>query len=173
MPTNSGMIQNLVSITTRYKDGVVTSRDPRLELLKGNIITDVNQMISTLGLPTSISPEEGVLPSSVVGIDPDFKMPQVWKTLINFGLPAACIFPLTVTLEGMFSKDINAVRQYSYNVQAPDKDTWSRFNGPDDRYIYRNFLQHTNISNANVLTNTSKGWGWTSNITVMAEPPRM
>jgi hypothetical protein len=36
-------------------------------------------MISTLGLPTSISPEEGVLPSSVVGIDPDFKMPQVWK----------------------------------------------------------------------------------------------
>lgn len=79
MPTNSGMIQNLVSITTRYKDGVVTSRDPRLELLKGNMITDVNQMISTLGLPTSISPEEGVLPSSVVGIDPDFKMPQVWK----------------------------------------------------------------------------------------------
>ena len=71
MPTNSGMIQNLVSITTRYKDGVVTSRDPRLELLKGNMITDVNQMISTLGLPTSISPEEGVLPSSVVGIDPD------------------------------------------------------------------------------------------------------
>ena len=70
MPTNSGMIQNLVSITTRYKDGVVTSRDPRLELLKGNMITDVNQMISTLGLPTSISPEEGVLPSSVVGIDP-------------------------------------------------------------------------------------------------------
>ena len=65
---------NLVSITTRYKDGVVTSRDPRLELLKGNMITDVNQMISTLGLPTSISPEEGVLPSSVVGIDPDFKM---------------------------------------------------------------------------------------------------
>lgn len=173
MPTNSGMIQNLVSITTRYKDGVVTSRDPRLELLKGNIITDVNQMISTLGLPTSISPEEGVLPSSVVGIDPDFKMPQVWKTSLALDYQLPVSFPLTVTLEGMFSKDINAVRQYNYNVQAPDKDTWSRFNGPDDRYIYpENFLQHTNISNANVLTNTSKGWGWTGNITVMAEPAK-
>ena len=173
MPTNSGMIQNLVSITTRYKDGVVTSRDPRLELLKGNMITDVNQMISTLGLPTSISPEEGVLPSSVVGIDPDFKMPQVWKTSLALDYQLPVSFPLTVTLEGMFSKDINAVRQYNYNVQAPDKDTWSRFNGPDDRYIYpENFLQHTNISNANVLTNTSKGWGWTGNITVMAEPAK-
>lgn len=167
------MIQNLVSITTRYKDGVVTSRDPRLELLKGNMITDVNQMISTLGLPTSISPEEGVLPSSVVGIDPDFKMPQVWKTSLALDYQLPVSFPLTVTLEGMFSKDINAVRQYNYNVQAPDKDTWSCFNGPDDRYIYpENFLQHTNISNANVLTNTSKGWGWTGNITVMAEPAK-
>lgn len=119
MPTNSGMIQNLVSITTRYKDGVVTSRDPRLELLKGNMITDVNQMISTLGLPTSISPEEGVLPSSVVGIDPDFKMPQVWKTSLALDYQLPVSFPLTVTLEGMFSKDINAVRQYNYNVQKP------------------------------------------------------
>ena len=31
MPTNTGMIQNLVSITTTYKDGAVSSRDPRLE----------------------------------------------------------------------------------------------------------------------------------------------
>ena len=103
MPTNSGMIQNLVSITTRYKDGVVTSRDPRLELLKGNMITDVNQMISTLGLPTSISPEEGVLPSSVVGIDPDFKMPQVWKTslALDYQLPVSLEnIPSSVTVSG-------------------------------------------------------------------------
>lgn len=130
-------------------------------------------MISTLGLPTTITPEEGVLPSGIVGIDPDFKMPQVWKTslALDYQIPAS--FPLTVTLEGMFSKDINAVRQFNYNIKSPE-DTWQRFNGPDKRYIYpENYLEHTNINSANVLTNTSKGWGWTGNITVFAEPAKM
>ena len=129
-------------------------------------------MISTLGLPTTITPEEGVLPSGIVGIDPDFKMPQVWKTslALDYQIPAS--FPLTVTLEGMFSKDINAVRQFNYNIKSPE-DTWQRFNGPDTRYIYpENYLEHTNINSANVLTNTSKGWGWTGNITVFAEPAK-
>lgn len=171
MPTNAGMIQNLVSITTRYNNsGVETSRDPRLDLLKGGMITDVNEMISTLGLPTTIRPEDGVLPSAVVGIDPDFKMPQVWKTSLamDFQLPVS--FPLTVTLEGMYSKDINAVRQFNHNVKSPD-ETWQRFNGPDNRYIYPDETRvNTNVSSANILTNTSKGWGWTGNITVTAEP---
>lgn len=171
MPTNAGMIQNLVSITTRYNNsGVETSRDPRLDLLKGGMITDVNEMISKLGLPTTIRPEDGVLPSAVVGIDPDFKMPQVWKTSLamDFQLPVS--FPLTLTLEGMYSKDINAVRQFNHNVKSPD-ETWQRFNGPDNRYIYPGETRvNTNVSSANILTNTSKGWGWTGNITVTAEP---
>lgn len=171
MPTNAGMIQNLVSITTRYNNsGVETSRDPRLDLLKGGMITDVNEMISKLGLPTTIRPEDGVLPSAVVGIDPDFKMPQVWKTSLamDFQLPVS--FPLTLTLEGMYSKDINAVRQFNHNMKSPD-ETWQRFNGPDNRYIYPDETRvNTNVSSANILTNTSKGWGWTGNITVTAEP---
>lgn len=171
MPTNAGMIQNLVSITTRYNNsGVETSRDPRLDLLKGGMITDVNEMISKLGLPTTIRPEDGVLPSAVVGIDPDFKMPQVWKTSLamDFQLPVS--FPLTLTLEGMYSKDINAVRQFNHNMKSPD-ETWQRFNGPDNRYIYPGETRvNTNVSSANILTNTSKGWGWTGNITVTAEP---
>lgn len=93
MPTNSGMIQNLVSITTRYKDGVVTSRDPRLELLKGNMITDVNQMISTLGLPTSISPEEACVAKFRSGYRSGLQNAASLENLISFGLPAACIFP--------------------------------------------------------------------------------
>ena len=60
MPTNSGMVQNLVTINTKYNDdGTIKSRDPRLDLLKGGMITDVNKMIEVLGLPTTISPEEG------------------------------------------------------------------------------------------------------------------
>ena len=110
------------------RPGVVTSRDPRLELLKGNMITDVNQMISTLGLPTSISPEEGVLPSSVVGIDPDFKMPASKTSLA--GLPAACIFPASSYTEGMFSKVCQCCTPIQ--LQGSDKDTWSRFNKQDN-----------------------------------------
>jgi hypothetical protein len=63
----------------------------------------------------------------------------------------------------------------NYNTKQPD-DTWERFSGPDDRYIYpsvanRSFnLNGTNSRNAYVLSNTNEGWGSISNITINAEP---
>ncbi|MEG1522464.1 MAG: TonB-dependent receptor [Bacteroidales bacterium] len=171
MPSNSGMVQNMVSITTKYKDGVVSSRDPRLDLLKGGMITNTAEMIDKLGLPTTISPEDGVLPSSIAGIDRDFKMPQVWKSSVAVDYQMPVSFPFMVTGEFMYTKNINGVRLTNYNVKP--NDGWERFEGADNRYMYpSDFTYYSNVKDACVLTNTSKGYGWTANVTMNAEPVR-
>ena len=173
MPTNTGMIQNLVSITTTYNnDGTVASRDPRLDQLAGGMITDVNQMVSTLGLPTQ--PGDGVVPSSIAAIDHDFRMPQVWKTSIAVDYQLPVSFPFTITGEFMYTKNINAVMLENWNIKSSEAANWQRFNGADNRLIYPStgYEYYDNISDACVLTNTHKGYGWTGNITMMATPAK-
>ncbi|NLO51024.1 MAG: TonB-dependent receptor [Bacteroidales bacterium] len=171
MPTNSGMVQGSYSAITKYdSDGNVISADPNLALLAGPMLTDVDEMIRILGLPNTITPEEGALPRDINGIDPDFKMPQVWKTSLALDYEVPVSFPLSVTVEGIFTKTINGVMLKNYNLKQPDQ-SWERFAGPDDRYIYpdRDSLTYTN-KNAYVLSNTNEGWGAIGNISVFAEP---
>lgn len=175
MPTNSGMVQNSVSYTTNYKDGVSTSINTNLDKFKNNMITDVNEMIRQLGLPTSLSSGEAVAPSSFVGIDKDFKMPQVWKSslAVDYQLPVG--FPLTITGEYIYNKTINGVMLDNYNIKPINTGgAWEQFAGADNRYIYPSDFRYTlaGSNTACVLTNTSKGYGWTANVTVMAEPVR-
>jgi hypothetical protein len=171
MPTNSGMVQGSYAAVTRYDaDGNVTSADPVLATLAGPMMTDVDEMISRLGLPNTITPDQGVLPRDINGIDPDFKMPQVWKTSLaaDYDLPVS--FPMTVTLEGIVTKNINGVMLQNYNLEQPDA-TWERFSGNDDRYIYPASDDITYTSrNAYVLANNSEGWGAIGNIMISAEP---
>lgn len=171
MPTNSGMVQGSYAAVTRYDgDGNITSVSPALASLAGPMITDVNEMISRLNLQNTISPEDGALPRDINAIDPDFKMPQVWKSslALDYEVPAA--FPLSVILEGTYTKSINGVMLKNYDLKQPD-NTWQRFNGPDDRYIYpASSTVSYNSRNAYVLANNSEGWGATGNITVTAEP---
>lgn len=168
MPSNTGMIQNLQSITTKYnKDGSVKYRDPRLDQLKGGMITSVPDMIKEFNFPTDAG--DGVVPSSIAAVDPDFKMPQVWKSSIAVDYEFPTAFPFSVTGEFMYTKNINAVMLDNYNIKPTDN--WERFNGPDNRYIYpKDYTYYNNINDACVLTNTSKGHGWTGNITLNANP---
>jgi len=171
MPTNSGMVQGSYRAVTRYDaDGFVETVDPVLASLAGPMITDVDEMISTLGLPNTISPEDGALPRDVNAIDPDFKMPQVWKTslAVDYNLPVN--FPMTVTLEGIYTKNINGVMLKNLNLREAD-DSWERFSGPDNRYIYPDLatLEYTS-RDAYVLSNNSEGWGAIGNISLTAEP---
>ena len=171
MPTNAGMVQGSYAAVTKYNaDGSVKSVDPALAGLKGPMITNVQEMINRLDLPNSISPDEGALPRDVNSVDPNFKMPQVWKTslAIDYDIPVA--FPLSVTLEGIYTKNLNGVMLKNYNLKDPDA-SWDRFSGPDNRYIYPSSddLTYTDRA-AYVLTNTEEGWGAIGNITVNAEP---
>jgi hypothetical protein len=171
MPTNSGMVQGSYNAVTRYnEDWTIDAVDPVLASLAGPMITDVDEMIDFLNLPNTITPEEGALPRDVNAIDPDFKMPQVWKTSLALDVNVPVSFPLSVTLEGVYTNTINGVMLKNYNLRQPDA-TWERFSGPDDRYIYPadEDLEYTERS-AFVLANNSEGWGAIGNILVTAEP---
>jgi len=170
MPSNAGMNQLLMKVQTRFNaDGTVASRNPLLDLLAGDIITDVNEMIDRLGFQTEVTPEDSSVPSSIAGVDPNFRMPQVWKTsaAVDYKVPAD--FPFSVTAEGIFTKTINAVMLDNYNVKNPDQ-TWTKFAGPDDRYMFPADFLYTSVRDAAVLINTNKGYGYAINLTLNAEP---
>lgn len=174
MPTNSGMVQNAVTnINTSYNsDGTVMSRNEKLDLFKGDLVTDVYKMAEIAGAKTTIAPGEGAFQSSPCGIDSDFRMPQVWKSSIAVDYQLPVSFPFTVTGEFMYTKNINAVMLDNYNIKPID-ETWERFAGSDNRVIYpanNNYKYNKDITTACVLTNTSKGYGYTANITLNAQP---
>ena len=108
MPTNSGMVQNVAAITTYYNDGVA-SPDALLQHFKGDMITDVTKLLEKMNsldpkrFPTTITPEDGVLPSSFAAVDPKFKMPQVWKTslAVDYAIPTP--FPFSISTEFIYN----------------------------------------------------------------------
>lgn len=115
------------------------------------------------------------MPTEVAGVDKDFKMPQVWKSslAVDYQLPVS--FPLTLTGEFTYTKNVNAVILDNYNIKPID-ETWERLQGADNRYLYPSDYRYytkvgdNNFTNACVLTNTHKGYGWTFNLTATAEP---
>lgn len=166
MPTNSNMVQNAVVFGTKYENGIAVSHDSRLDQLAGGMITNVDDAIKKFGLPTTI--ENPVAGSKISGVKDNFKMPQIWKTslAVDYQLPTP--FPLSVTGEFIYNKNINAVTLENINIKDPSN--WEHFNGADNRLIYPSDYTYVSGKNAVVLTNTSKGHGYTANVTVNAQP---
>ena len=179
MPSNAGMNQLLMQVQTVFApDGTVAidpntglpRRSEKLDLLAGGMITNVDEMIQKMGFQTVVTPEMGSVPSGIAGVDPNFKMPQVWKTALAVDYQIPVEFPFTVTAEAMYTKNINAVMLDNYNVKKPDAN-WSKFSGADNRYIYpSDYRYFTNVATACVLTNTNEGYGYTFNLTLKAQP---
>ncbi len=171
MPSNAGMNQILMKITTTFEsDGTIRSRDDRLDQLAGDMITDVNQMIERMGFQTVVTPADGSVPSSIAGVDPSFRMPQVWKSSAAVDYKVTAVeFPFNLTAEGIFTKNINAVRLENYAVKNPGVG-WEHFSGPDNRYIFPSDYLYTSVKDAAVLVNTNKGYGYTFNLTANLEP---
>lgn len=163
MPTNSGMIQNLV---------IARSGNAALANFTGGLTTDIDQIREKLGAPYSMDPN-GIIPSAVAGVDQDFKMPQEWKTSLGIDYQLPLPFPITLTGEFTYTKHINAVNLDNWNQKNPD-ETWERFKGADNRYIYpsskADWNYYTQYTNVCVLTNNSKGYGWTASLQLTAEP---
>jgi hypothetical protein len=94
-------------------------------------------------------------PSTPVEISKDFKMPQVWRT--NLAADVKLPWDMTFTLEGLYSKDINAILQKNVNEATPN----DRFSGSDNRPYYKKGTSNKingAVSNAMVLGNTSEGY---------------
>ncbi|WP_282038144.1 TonB-dependent receptor [Saccharicrinis aurantiacus] len=179
MPTSSGMVQGSFQANTTYDNG--DTRYPNQEgsnwaalseVFGNGMITDVDDMIDKLAnagyIKKDITPEDGALPGDISAIDPDFKMPQVWKSslAVDYTLPTS--FPFTATVEGIYTKTINGVMLKNWDLEEID-DSWERFQGSDNRYIYPSDISHTG-TDAFVLSNTSEGWGAIGNITLNAMP---
>lgn len=171
MPTNGGMVQYNAHINA----GIAAKRGFDMTQFAGGLVTDgegrathaaLYEKLASLGYPTTIKPEDGVVPSAVAGIASDFKMPQVWKTSIAVDYQLPIPFPTTLTGELIFNKSINETSISDWSI--PSVGGFARFNGVDNRPIYPTGY-HTNTS-AFVLENTSRGYGWIGNITLNTQP---
>ncbi len=171
MPTNSGMVQYNANINA----SAAASKGFDMSVFSGGLVTDSNgkatidalyQKLISLGYPSTITAEEGTVPSSISAVVDDFKMPQVWKTSLALDYVIPVSFPFTVTAEGIYNKTINGV--YLTDWAVPEVDGFARFNGADNRVIYpEGFLTNTH---AYVLENTSKGYGWSFSLSANARP---
>lgn len=171
MPTNGGMVQYNAHINA----GIAAKRGFDMTQFAGGLVTDgegrathaaLYDKLASLGYPTTVKPEDGVVPSAVAGIASDFKMPQVWKTSIAVDYQLPIPFPTTLTGELIFNKSINETSISDWSI--PSVGGFARFNGIDNRPIYPTGY-HTNTS-AFVLENTSRGYGWIGNITLNTQP---
>ena len=172
MPTNSNMVQYKGMWNATGKNGAMKTDMSQFagNIMTGNTLRDY--IISHNLGPETIKPEDGVAGSTINAVNPDFKMPQVWKTSVAVDYQIPTSFPFTATVEAIFNKTINAVCISDWSIK--DVGGFARLNGADNRALYQNF-KYTDASgkalpNAFVLDNTSKGYGWTFNATLNAQP---
>ena len=170
MPTNAGLVQNSVQFRTSYKNGVPTGYDKRLDTFNGGMMTNVQDAIKALGLQAELNESNHVAGSKISGVDPNFKMPQIWKSSIALDWQLPVSFPLTLTGEFMFNKVVSGVTIDNINID--NTMSWKHFRGADNRLIYPSNFALNKGKNAVVLTNTNKGYGYTANITLNAQPVR-
>ena len=165
MPTNSGMVQYQAQLSSKNTDmnqfaGGLVKEDGKsyTESLRDKLIG--------MGYPTTINPEDGTKPSSISAVDPNFKMPQVWKTSLAFDYTLPTSFPFTVSVEGIYNKTINAATISDWSIMPVEG--FARFNGVDCRPIYPGTFR--NGTKAFVLENTGQGYGWSANVTMNMRP---
>ena len=171
MPTNGGLVQYQAQINAKNAKANGFSMDE----FAGGLVTDANgkatveallNKLQKLGYPTTVSSDMGTVPSAVNGVDPKFKMPQVWKTSLAFDYTFPTSFPMSLTAEGIFNKTVNAVAISDWSI--PNVGGFARFNGADNRPIYPS--GYRTGTKAFVLENTSKGYGWSANVTLNVQP---
>ena len=174
MPTNGGMVQyqaqlNAANLAKKFPNGEYSMNDFAGGLVtdgKGGYIEPLKEKLFAMGYPSTVSPDDGTVPSSISAVDPDFKMPQVWKTSLAIDYQIPVSFPFSVTLEGIYNKKIhdNSISDWSMRPV----EGFARWNGVDNRPIYPSGFRSG--TKAFVLENTSKGYGWSANITLNAQP---
>ena len=175
MPTNSGMVQYQAQLNTSNLNKKFPGGEHSMADFAGGLVTDANgnatvaalrEKLIAMGYPENITPDEGAVPSAISAVDPDFKMPQVWKTSLAVDYQVPVGFPFTVTVEGIFNKMINDRSISDWSMMPAEG--FARWNGADNRPIYpATFRTGTK---AFVLENTSKGYGWIGNLTVNTQP---
>jgi len=124
--------------------------------LPANFRFEPNFKKLTTEYPTLFPNTPGSLPtgSNVAEVAKNFKMPEVWRSdlALDLKLPSQT----QVTVEGLYSKDINAIMQQNVNLPNPQ----SQFAGPDARQRWTSNKVVSTIGSAMVLTNTNLGYSY-------------
>lgn len=165
MQEASGMLQHTY---TTINDAEV------LETLAGPIRSR-NEVIAMLQerFPAKFPTEKEASVSNIATIDRDFKMPQVWKASLAADYQLPLPFPADITLEGTYTKDLNAIVYRDVNIRPATDELMERLNGPDNRLYYPGSTKqriYENINYAILMGNTGKGYSTTLNATMHAEP---
>ena len=165
MPTNGGLVQYQAQINAAN----AKKKGFTMDEFAGGPMTNVSDMLNklqALGYPTTVSPDDGTVPSAVNGVDPDFKMPQVWKTSLAVDYQLPVNFPFTASVEGIFNKTLNGVSISDWSI--PNVGGFARLNGVDNRPLYP--AGYRTGTKAFVLENTSRGYGWSATVELKAQP---
>ena len=175
LPTNSGMVQYQANINASSKNPLTGEKKTDMNQFAGGLVVDkdgkptaaaLRDKLISMGYPENITPEEGSVPSAISAVDRNFKLPQVWKTsfAVDYQIPVS--FPMSVSVEGIFNKTLNAATLTDWSVQ--DAKGFPRFNGADNRPVYP---KGSSVgTHAYVLENTSRGYGWSFSAQVNAQP---
>lgn len=111
---------------------------------------------------TYIPPNPQLPPSYAINVmDDDFKYPQVWRS--NLAADIRLPGNLIATVEGIYSKDINAVYHRDANLVNPT----GTLSGPDKRPTFPGGSANRinpSITNAIVLDNINKGYSYTLSV---------
>ena len=171
MPTNSGMVQYQAKLNGDGKNGGVLTD---MSQFAGGVLKREALLAKLLemGYPNTISPKDGTVPAEISAVDPDFKMPQVWKTSLAVDYTFPTSFPFSISAEAIYNKTVNGVVLRDWSVVSTEG--FARFNGVDNRPIYENYQQKdaagNNLPAAYVLENTNKGYGYSGTITMNMRP---
>lgn len=159
-PTNAGTLQNTVELTgTGIPATLKFNQD-----YKAAMAANPALFPST---PTN------TVPGSIAFVDPDFKMPQVWRS--SLGADVALPYGFDLSVNGLFTRDIYNVTQINVNEKAPTLN----FVGNDNRSYYSYLPSppakastpdnkiNSAVSSAMMLTNgKEKGYQYSFNATL-------
>lgn len=175
MPNYSNMLQNTV-VVSNDNDGLLSG-------LAGNFQSNPEAMKAYLkshGYSMKPSANAPVRNATLCGISDDFKLPQVLKSSLAADWMIPMSFPASITVEGIFNKDVNAV--YARNLNIHNYKDFIRFYGADNRLNYRwadagleenSPTVYDNVTGgAMMLSNTRYGYSWSLAATAKIEPIR-
>ncbi len=166
VPSYANLRKNSVQFRTNYQNGIATSHDPRLDQFEGLLKTK-EEVIAKFGLPTTLG--EHTAPYQIIGLDANFKLPQVWKTTLAVDYKVPVHFPFTLQAEAIFNKTVNGAFVDNPNLDFSGKDTWETF--PDGRLRYPADKAQINPGKSVAyLTNTQKGYGINLMAAIRMEP---
>ncbi|QNL48637.1 TonB-dependent receptor [Olivibacter sp. SDN3] len=162
MPTNSGVLQNTIELPygdiTNWIGNVRFNPDP-YHWVNNPPAGGENVFIRT--------PDDGI-PSNFALVDPDFRMPSVWRTSIggDYQIPGTA---LIATADIMYTHDINAVMQFApnrlpatNNLQIPDENENREFWPGGSGLTYNDAI---GANSGVILTNAKKrGYSFSSTV---------